>query len=182
MRRAVPALALLAVTGWLLWPSPEPPPMQREPPPARPAPRVTHIAGAAEALPEAPSAKVGFTAAVDAVASGCGLDLEPVCAGSTCVALLAAPDLESPVGWARMAFQHPTFVMNVVGRDLGMGRMPCGAALDGLDAEVRAVEPPGADELWCAGRGPDVPTACTLAARRAGLPHTFDAGSRTLRF
>lgn len=121
--------------------------------------------------------------AVETVQAGCGLQAEPWCDGSGCAVVLESPDLDSALGWATMTLERPWFVANVLGRDLGLGSTPCASALALTFADgVRAVEPHGEREVWCAGRAPSDALCDRAAAAVLGRRVHFADSERTLRF
>lgn len=115
--------------------------------PADPAPR-------SHARPEPVRVfRQGYARRTSAVASTCGLALQPTCQGGTCVALLVMPDMDHVGGWVQVGFGSPTFVASTALRDLGVPsrHLPCGRAVEALTARggIEAVELPDGTEVWC---------------------------------
>lgn len=123
-----------------------------------------------------------FVERIAQVRRSCGLPVETLCDGGDCVAVTIGPDLDGLSGWLTLGLTSPRFVVETIGRDLGVPRslLPCGAAVEGLDGPILAVEMADGTEMWCTG---DAPWLCDrAAAARFGVVGFEAPGVRTLRF
>lgn len=190
MRRALISIVVAGLVGvWWSRPGPADPPATRVHRAPEPDKRVSVHTPHPPSIPEPARDDGGFAQSASRVADDCGLPLVTRCDDDGCAAVFASPDLDGALGWAQMTAQHPWFVLNVVGRDLGWSATPCGSALTtAFDDGIRAWEPPGRPEVWCsvqAHRSSADPDALCdrVAARVLGLHDAdFASSDRRLSF
>lgn len=186
MRRHLLAPATVVVLAGL-WVAMQPGVPSAPAAPSAPTRRVeaTFQSPSAPSAPESPALVArtpDWDRAIDSVESACGLAVERWCDPSGCAVVLEAPDLDQPLGWLEMAFERPRFVGNVVGRELGLGALPCGTALSSAFADgIRVVEPLGEREVWCVSEA-DAGLCDRAAAAVLGREVAFGSSDRRLRF